>query len=149
MILTRKLRAKSAKFTPQNWILFALLAALAYLLNRFIYVVITLPSIPGSFDSNPVFFSLLGIVPAVLGLGFIGLLPALFICLIAGITQMVIHGQSFLVVLSQWAFLLLLAEKFSKPEERGKRSDLDSAVCAKFFGTLPVIDGWPAFSAVA
>jgi len=139
LIFAGKLRTNSGKFTLQNWFILALLGASAYLLNRFIYVVITLPSIPGSFDSNPVFFSLLGIVPAVLGLGFIGLLPALFICLIAGITQMVIHGQSFLVVLSQWAFLLLLAEKFSKPEERGKRSDLTLRFALSFLELFPIM----------
>ncbi|HSN95366.1 MAG TPA: HAMP domain-containing sensor histidine kinase [Anaerolineaceae bacterium] len=139
LILARKLRTNSAKFTPKNWLLFAVIIALTYLVNRFVYIVVSLPAISGSFDSNPVFFSLLGIVPAVLGLGFLGIFPALFLGLLAGITQILIHDQSFLIILIQWAFILLLAEKFSKPEERGNRSGLTMRFVLSLLELLPVL----------
>lgn len=139
LIAVKKLSPKPGKSTPRFWALLAGMMGLAYLLNRFLYVVVVLPSVPGSFELNPVFFSLFGILASVLALGYLGLLPALLIGSLAGTVQVVVHGQSILAVIAEWAFVLLLAEKFTKPEERGNRSGLTLRFVVSFLELLPLI----------
>lgn len=139
LFYTRKLQAQPNRLSLQNGIFFVILLASAFLFTRFLYLVLQLPAIPGSFESNPVFFSILGMLPAVLSLGLVGLLPALMVGLVAGLTQMAVHGQSILAIITQWAFLILLAQKFSKPEERGNRSGLTLRFTVSFLELLPII----------
>jgi signal transduction histidine kinase len=135
----RKLQTKPARLSLQNGIYLIILLASSFLFNRFLYLVVALPAIPGSFDSNPVFFSLLGSLPAILALGLVGLLPSLVLGLVSGLTQMAVHGQSIQTIVAQWAFLILLAQKFSKPEERGKRSGLTIRFTVSFLELFPLI----------
>ena len=139
LVLVKKLQARGNKWVIQDWFFLAILGICAFLFSRFIFLVIPMPVIPGTIESNPVYFSLLGIVPAVLSLGLIGLLPSLLIGLVSGLTQMAIHGQSVFVIIAQWAFLLLLAEKFSRPEDRGQRSGLTLRFALSFLELLPNI----------
>ncbi len=135
----RKLQVKPSRPKLHNWLLLIFLCFSAFLLNRYIYLVITIPAIPASFDSNPVFFSLAGSIPAILTLGLVGLLPSLFVGLIAGFSQMAFNGQNIFAIIVQWAFVLLLAQKFTKPEERGNRSGLTFRFTLSFFELFPVI----------
>jgi signal transduction histidine kinase len=139
LVVDKRFQTNLGKQSLQNWLLLAVLSILAFLLNRFIYTVISLPAVPGSFDSNPVFISLLGILPSVLALGLIGLLPSLTIALISGLTQVLVHSQGIFAIIMPLIFLLLLAEKFSKPEERGNRSGLTLRFAISFIELLPAI----------
>ncbi len=139
LLWMRKLRADSGKWLLQNWLFLATLSILAFLFSRYLYLVVIIPAVPGSFETNPVFFSLLGVAPAVLALGLIGLLPSLLVSLVSGLTLMAFHSQSVFAIISQWAFLLLLAEKFSRPEERGNRSGLTQRFALSFLELLPLI----------
>lgn len=139
LMLVRRLQTNRSRQPLQNWLFLTVLGICAFIFSRFIYLVFALPVIPGSFESNPVFFSLLGILPAVLALGFVGLFPSLIVGLVSGLTLMAFHGQSVFAIIVQWAFLLLLAEKFTKPEERGNRSGLILRFALSFLELLPVL----------
>ncbi|MEA4810947.1 MAG: HAMP domain-containing sensor histidine kinase [Anaerolineaceae bacterium] len=136
---TRKMELKPENHGFQQWLIFIVLAVLSFLFSRFLVVKVNLPAIPNSYSPNTVLFPVLSLTPAVLALGLLGLTPAMLLGIFSGVLLVLFRGHPLTVIIFNGAFLLLLAQKFTKPEERGKRYGATSRFAAAYLELLPIL----------